>query len=143
MVAMTETVRRGRHGRIRRRAEQWAASTWKKAFDEGRIDAPPDANAQREDPRNDPGTYPGQDPQAARSSRGGRARAANYAGPGRYKANRDAYVRYCPISQAKGWIRKNDTMQVRDFRSGYVEGLVYGCLNVYGWAQEDALDPTV
>lgn len=60
-------------------------------------------------------------------------------GPGRYRANRDTFLRYCPIGQAFGMMRTNDTIDASQFSSGYVEGYVYGCMNARGWVQSDAI----
>jgi hypothetical protein len=118
--------------------EEWVNSKWKKDFDAGKIEPPPDSHAVREDPANDPGTFTGRPDQidAPPSPDGPIARAANYSGNGRYICGADTYLRFCPIGQSYGWVRKNDTVDVYGYSSGYMQGTVYGCMQRTGWMQE-------
>jgi hypothetical protein len=58
---------------------------------------------------------------------------------GRWHAHTYVHVRYCPDSQAFGWMRPNDHIDVDRESSGYLHGVVYGCLNREGWVNRDAL----
>jgi hypothetical protein len=126
--------------------DEWLASKWKKDFDAGKIEAPPDSHAIREDPAADPGTFSGRPeqkaPPTAPSDEEAQlvAKAANYHGNGRYTCGADTYLRFCPIGQSEGWVRKNDTMDVDGYSSGYMHGVVYGCMQRSGWVQEDSFN---
>lgn len=119
--------------------DEWVNSKWKKDFDAGRIQPPADAHAVREDPTKDSGTFTGTPDQTAAAQAPAdepMASAANYSGNGTYKCGADTYLRYCPIGQSLGWVRKNDTVIVDGYSSGYMHGTVYGCMNRAGWMQE-------
>lgn len=121
--------------------DEWANSKWKKDFDEGKLQPPADSHAVREDPAKDPGTFTGRPDQTAapEAPDGPVASASNYSGNGRYTCGADTYLRYCPVGQSLGWVRKSDTVDVDGYSSGYVHGTVYGCMQRSGWMQEGNL----